>query len=174
MQAHSYPLQTHKRWRILEKYQPCFFSSFCVHSLGWQRPTRGQVWGKKKWEGSGARSSRCTQNQVLENRGCRSLLVLGMIPKQLPGAGSGANVPQQHEQIPAGPARRGTGSHKNNQVQWHGEHPQLRRDPWENASPDADHCSPHEFTWLIFLIWWAKLSADIQHPLMRLQVLSTF
>lgn len=47
--------------------------------------------------------------------------------------------------------------------------------PWENASPAADHCSLYEFTRLIFLIWWAKLlSADIQHPLMKLQVLSTF
>lgn len=41
--------------------------------------------------------------------------------------------------------------------------------------PATDYCSLYEFTQLIFLIWWTKLlSADIQHLLMKLQVLSSF
>lgn len=39
-------------------------------------------------------------------------------------------------------------SGKNNtKITWH--NPQLRRDAWENTSPDTDHCSLYEFTWLI-------------------------
>lgn len=132
--------------------------------------------GKEKWEAFGVRS--CTQT-----RSGKALVIdlswfWGWSQSSSLMQALEPMYPQQHKQIPAGPARcsqkyPGRVAKITQKRTWN--NPKLRRDPWENASPDADHCSLYEFTWLIFLIWWAKLlSADIQHPLMKLQVLSTF
>lgn len=127
--------------------------------LGERRSERDLGWGAQK--------------QVWKNHGHGSCLVLGTIPKQLPGAGSGANAPPRAQSR----AQQGVGQTATKIPSREAKTAQKRTwyNPLGNASPAADHCSLYEFTQLIFLIWWAKLlSADIQHPLMKLQVLSTF
>lgn len=96
---------------ILEKYQPCFLSDFCLHSLGYEFQNANESQEKKKGKGFGLSSMHFTQNYVLKNHNCWPFLLLGKTPKQLTAAymkaaGSRANVPStaQGSWILLGPA----------------------------------------------------------------------